>query len=267
MADLSRRALLAATGLSVFASAIAAAPTSANVSARRVLFVVSNEVDPGPAGFPIGYWLAELAHPYWAFQQRGWALRIASPNGGRIVHDAMSDPEGGRFGADTDFLSIGFKHSARIAGILANTAKLADMRVEDHDAIFVVGGLGPMLSFAGNETLHRLFAAFHDAGKVTAALCHGTVVLLKARGRNGRLIAEGRRWTGFTNAEEDAVDKAFGRRIQPFRIEDEARKIAGTQFASGPPYKPFAVRDGLLITGQQGSSGAATAQLVIEALS
>ena len=272
MPALDRRALLcasaAAAGLGAPALAPAqVSPAAAAPAARRVLFVVSNEVDPGPAGFAVGYWLAELAHPYWAFQQRGYAMSIVSPHGGPVVHDAMSDPEGGRFGPPQDFLSIGFKRSARITPLLASTGRLGDAKAEDHDAIFVVGGLGPMLTFANNETLHKLFAAFHDAGKVAAALCHGSVVLLKARGANGRLIAEGRQWTGFCNAEEDVVDKAFNTKVQPFRIEDEARRIADTRFVQGPPYKPFAVRDGRLVTGQQGSSGAMTAQLVIEALS
>jgi len=231
-----------------------------------VLFVVSNVVNPGPAGFAVGYWLAELAHPYWAFQQRGWTVTIVSPDGGAVVHDAMSDPEGGRFGSAADFLSIGFKRSSRMAPLLASTGKLADAKVADHDAIFVVGGLGPMVTFADNETLHRLFAAFHDSGRVAAALCHGSVVLLKARGADGKLIAEGRQWTGFCNLEEDAVDKAHNTKVQPFRIEDEARKIPNTRFVQGAPFRPFAVRDGRLVTGQQGSSGALTAELVVEAL-
>lgn len=244
--------------------ATAVAP-SGGVS-KRILFVVSNEVNPGPAGFAIGYWLGELAHPYWAFQQRGWAITLVSPNGGPVVHDAMSDPEGGRFGPAQDFLSIGFKRSPRLAPLLAATGKLADARLADYDAIFVIGGLGPMVTFANNDALHTLFAAFHDAGKVAAAICHGSVVLLKARGADGKLIAEGRQWTGFCNAEEDAVDKAYNTKVQPFRIEDESRKIAGTRFVQGPAYRPFAVRDGNLVTGQQGSSGAVTADLVIQAL-
>lgn len=266
MPNLSRRVLMSAAGMAAVGGALPAAQAQPSAAPRRVLFVVSNEVNPGPAGFAVGYWLAELAHPFWAFQQRGCALTVVSPQGGAVVHDAMSDPEGGRFGPPSDFLSIGFKRSARIAPLLAATGRLADAKVEDHDAIFVVGGLGPMVTFADNEVLHRLFAAFHDAGKVAAALCHGSVVLLKARGADGKLIAEGRQWTGFCNAEEDVVDKAFEKKVQPFRIEDEAKKVPGTRFVQGPPYKPFAVRDGRLVTGQQGSSGAMTAQLVIEAL-
>lgn len=251
-------------------TAAAGAPALAQVApapaAKRILFVVSNEVNPGPAGFAIGFWLAELAHPFWTFQQRGWQTTLVSPNGGPVVHDAMSDPEGGRFGPPQDFLSIGFKRSPRVAPLLANTGRLADAKVEDHDAIFVVGGLGPMVTFANNDALLKLFAAFHDAGKVSAALCHGSVVMLKARGADGKLLAEGRQWTGFCNLEEDAVDKAYNTKVQPFRIEDEAKKIPNTRFVQGPPYRPFAVREGRLVTGQQGSSGAMTAELVVQAL-
>lgn len=236
-------------------------------AAKRVIFVVSNEVNPDPAGFPVGYYLTELAHPFWAFQQRGYTMDIASPNGGPVVHDAMSDPEGGRFGPPQDFLSIGFKHSPKVKPLLANTKKLSEVKVADYDAIFVIGGLGPMLTFADNIELHRLFASFYEAGKVSTTICHGSVILLKTRLSNGKLLAEGKQWTGFCDAEEDIVDKAYNRQVQPFRIETSAKQIPNTQFVQGPAYKPFAVRDGLLISGQQGSSGGRTAELVIEALS
>ena len=241
------------------------APTATPVP-KRVVFVVSNEVNPGPAGFPIGYYLTELAHPYWAFQQRGYTMDIASPNGGRAVYDAMSDPEGGRFGPPQDFLSIGFKHSPKVKPLLENTKKLSEVKVADYDAIFVIGGLGPMVTFTDNAELHKLFAAFYEAGKVSTTICHGSVILLKTRLSNGKLLAEGKEWTGFCDAEEEIVDKAYSKQVQPFRIEAEAKKIPNTTFVQGPAYKPFAVRDGLLISGQQGSSGGRTAELVIQAL-
>lgn len=241
------------------------APTQP-AAAKRVAFVISNEVNPGPAGFPVGYWLAELAHPFWAFQQRGYQITLASPHGGRVVPDAMSDPEGGRFGPPADFLSIGFKRSTRVQSLLENTKRLSEIREAEFDAIFVVGGLGPMLTFADNTELHKLFAAFYEAGKVSATICHGSVILLKTRLSNGKLLAEGKQWTGFCDAEEEIVDKAYNTKVQPFRIETAARSIPNTRFVQGPPYRPFAVRDGLLISGQQGASGARTAELVIQAL-
>lgn len=233
---------------------------------KRVLFVVSNEVNPGHAGFPIGYYLTELAHPYWLFQQRGYTMDIASPIGGRVVHDAMSDPEGGRFGPPQDFLSIGFKHSPKVKPLLENTKRLSDVKMADYEAIFVIGGLGPMITFTDNVALHQLFASFYEAGKVSATICHGSVILLKTRLSNGKLLADGKQWTGFCDAEEEIVDKAYTKQVQPFRIETEARKNPNTRFVQGSAYRPFAVRDGLLISGQQGSSGAITAELVIQAL-
>ena len=193
-------------------------------------------------------------------------MDIASPNGGRVVHDAMSDPEGGRFGPPHDFLSIGFKHSPKVKPLLDSTKKLSDVKVADYDAIFVIGGLGPMVTFTDNAELHKLFASFYEAGKVSATICHGSVILLKTRLSNGKLLAEGKQWTGFCDAEEEIVDKVYNKQVQPFRIETEAKKISNTKFVQGPAYKPFAVRDGLLISGQQGSSGGRTAELVIQAL-
>jgi hypothetical protein len=114
--------------------------------------------------------------------------RSESFNGGRVVHDAMSDPEGGRFGPPQDFLSIGFKHSPKIKPLLENTKKLSDVKVADCDAIFVIGGLGPMVSFTDNAELHKLFVSFYEAGKVSATICHGSVILLRfaQRQRPGR---------------------------------------------------------------------------------
>lgn len=243
-----------------------ASTAAAQAAPKRVVFVVSNEVNPGPAGFAVGYYLTELAHPYWAFQQRGYTMDIASPMGGRVVHDAMSDPEGGRFGPPQDFLSIGFKHSTKVKPLLENTKKLSDVRVVDYDAIFVIGGLGPMVTFTDNAEFHKLFARFYEAGKVSTTICHGSVILLKTRLSNGKLLAEGKQWTGFCDAEEEIVDKAYGKQVQPFRIETEAKKIPNTRFVQGPAFKPLAVRDGLLISGQQGSSGGRASELVIEAL-
>lgn len=260
---------VASTVLAASATGAAAQNTSAPVATsapKRVVFVVSNPAKSPMNGMDIGYWLPELAHPYHAFTQKGYAVTIASPLGGEVRHDAISDPEGGRFASPGDLVSLGFKHAKPTQELARTTKPLAEVKVEDHDAIFVVGGLAPPVTFTNDERLHRLFADFYNAGKISTALCHGSLVLLKARLTNGKLLAEGKRWTGYSNLEEDVVDKAMGMRFQPYRIEDEAKKIAGTSFVQGPPYKPFAVADGRLITGQQGSSGMATAELVIKAL-
>lgn len=156
--------------------------------------------------------------------------------------------------------------SPKVKLLLENTKKLSDVRMADYDAIFVIGGLGPMVTFADNAALHQLFASFYEAGKVSATICHGSVILLKTRLSNGKLLADGRQWKGFCDTEEEIVDKAYSKQVQPFRIETEAKKNPNTWFVQGPAYRPFAVRDGLLVSGQQGSSGARTAELVIQAL-
>ena len=109
-------------------------------------------------------------------------------------------------------------------------------------------------------------ADFYEAGKATAVICHATCVLLKVMLSNGQLLVEGKTRTGFANSEEQYADEFVGRRIQPFRIEEEARKIPNTNFIVQRRFKPFAVRDGNLITGQQQYSGLEAAKLVLEAL-
>ena len=274
-ADYSRRALLlsgAAVGLAAASGSVIAQTTPVKPilpgasMTKRIVFICSNQVTNPNVDFPVGYYLPELAHPFQAFTQKGYQLTVASPNGGPIIHDEMSDPDG-RFGNPMDFISRGFKATPKISELLKATKPLADIKVDDFDAIFVVGGLGPMITFANNEALHRLFANFYEAGKVSATLCHGSVILLKTRLSNGKLLSEGKTWTGFCDAEEAVVDKAYGKAVQPFRIEAEAKKIPGSKYLQGAaPFKPFAVTDGNLVSGQQGSSGMATAEHVIKAL-
>ena len=264
--DINRRNLVLAGALAGLAAASGAARAqTAPAKARRIAFVCSNPAVNPNVDFPVGYYLPELAHPFHAFTQKGYELTVASPDGGAIVHDEMSDPDG-RFGSAMDFVSRGFKATPKILGLVKATRPLSEIKVGDFDAIFVVGGLGPMITFADNEALHRLFAAFYEAGKVSAALCHGSVILLKTKLSDGRLLADGKRWTGFCDAEESVVDKAYAKKVQPFRIEERAKAMSGTTYVQGPPFKPFAITDGNLITGQQGSSGLATAELVIKAL-
>ncbi|QYO63940.1 hypothetical protein [Leptolyngbya sp. 7M] len=113
--------------------------------------------------------------------------------------------------------------------------------------------------------MHNLIAAFYEAEKVTAALCHGTCALLFVKLVDGKPLIEGKTMTGFANVEEDFADQYVGQKLMPFRIEDEAKKL-GANFITGGLFKAFATRDGRLITGQQQYSGKATALEVIQAL-
>ena len=123
-----------------------------------------------------------------------------------------------------------------------------------------------MITFVNEPRVHQLVRDFYEAGKVTAIVCHATSVLLKTTLSDGTLLVTGKTWTGFADSEEDYADEYVGQQIQPFRIEQEARKLEETNFVVNSRFKPFAVRDGHLITGQQQYSGSAAAKLVIEAL-
>jgi putative intracellular protease/amidase len=233
---------------------------------KRVLILASNPAVSGQTGWPIGFWWAELTHPYWEFTERGYSIDVASPEGGRLEADSWSDPrDKSKYSAD-DLISLGFVNSPEHMTLVEESKSLSDVRVADYDALLVIGGQGPMYTFYESQAVHDAIRDFYEGGRPTAVICHGTCALLKTRLSDGGLLVQGKTWTGFANSEEDFADEYVGQRIQPFRIEDEAREIEGSNFIVSARFKPHAVRDGTLITGQQQYSGAAAARLVIEAL-
>lgn len=233
---------------------------------KQILIVASNPSVSEQTGWPIGFWWAELTHPYWEFAERGYEVTIASPDGGALVPDGFSDPEDESGYSAHDLISLGFKKSPAHAALVQDTKALADVDPAAFDAVFLVGGQAPMYTFRGNDAVLSLVRDFHEAGKPTAIVCHATCVLLEATKADGSLIVDGLSWTGFADSEERYADEFVGQRIQPFWIEEEARKLPNTNFLVQSRFKAHAVRDGHLITGQQQYSGAAAARLVIEAL-
>jgi putative intracellular protease/amidase len=233
---------------------------------KRVVILASNPAVSGQTGWPIGFWWAELTHPYWEFTQRGYEVDVASPDGGRLDADSWSDPRDESGYSADDLLSLGFINSPAHMKLVEQSTPLAEVSVDDYDAILLVGGQGPMYTFSDDERVHRLLASFYEAGKPTAVICHATCVLLKARLSDGTLLVDGKTWTGFANSEERYADEFVGQPIQPFWIEDEARKLEGTNFIVAGRFTPHAVRDGNLITGQQQHSGGEAARLIMEAL-
>jgi putative intracellular protease/amidase len=233
---------------------------------KCVLILASNSAVSEQTGWPIGFWWAELTHPYWEFVEHGYEIEIASHEGGRLEGDTWSDPRDESGYSAEDLISLGFINSPEHVKLVAETKALADVLVGDYDALLAIGGQGPMYTFYRNEAVHALFRDFYEAGKPLAVICHATCALLETRLSDGRLLVEGKTWTGFANSEEDYAAEFVGQRIQPFRIEDEARKIEGTNFIVSGRFKSHAVRDGNLITGQQQYSGAAAARLIVQAL-
>jgi putative intracellular protease/amidase len=234
--------------------------------AKRVLMVVSNPSTSAQTGWAIGFWWAELTHPYWEFTEAGYEVTIASPDGGALVADSFSDPSDQSGYSAHDLISRGFAASPDHAKLVQETPALSAVDEASFDAVFLVGGQAPMYTFRHDPRVKDLVGRFIAADKVAAVVCHATCVLLDATTPDGELVVKGRTWTGFANAEEAYADEFVGQRIQPFWIEDEAAKLADTNFIVQGRFRVHAVRDGNLITGQQQYSGAAAARLVIEAL-
>jgi putative intracellular protease/amidase len=232
----------------------------------KILMIASNPSVSKQTSWPIGVWYAELAHPYWVFSEAGYSVDIASPDGGEIKFDGFSDPEDASKYAAFDYISLGFKKDEAKMALTKNTLKLSSVNPNSYKAIFVCGGQGPMYTFIDNAELHQFFVNFYLTGKPTAAICHGTCILLKTKLPNGKFLVEGKRWTGFAASEEQYADNYVGMKIQPFRIEDEAKKMLNTKFEVGAPFSAYAIKDGNLITGQQQNSGAVAAELVVKAL-
>jgi putative intracellular protease/amidase len=200
------------------------------------------------------------------FLEAGYAIELVSTEGGEIVMDGYSNPTDPSGYSAHDIISLGYMQQEAFHEMLQHTRKLEGISHAEYDAIFLVGGQGPMYTFKGNTALQKLFADFYEAGKPAAAVCHSTTLLLETRTADGGLLVKGKTWTGFADAEEDYADQAVGTKIQPYRIETEARKIPGTTFKVAAPFASYAIQDGNLVTGQQQNSGAAAAELVVEML-
>ncbi|WP_227283981.1 type 1 glutamine amidotransferase domain-containing protein [Boseongicola sp. H5] len=233
---------------------------------KRILMVVANPGTSPTTGWPVGFWWAELTHPFWTFTEAGYEVEIVSPKGGDLMADGFSDPEDESQYSAHDILSLGFKASPAHSARLQATRSIADVSVDDYDAIFIAGGQSPMVTMIDDTDLHGFVARAYEAGKIVSIVCHGTCILLKTRLSNGDLLVKGKTWTGFADAEEAFADAFVGQKIQPFWIEEEARKMEDTNFVVHSMFKPFAIRDGNLITGQQQFSGAAAAELVVATL-
>jgi putative intracellular protease/amidase len=233
----------------------------------KILMIASSPSVSKQTGWPIGFWAAELTHPLRVFQEAGYEVELASTEGGKIEMDSYSNPMDASAYAAHDVISLGYMQLPWFNQMLLNTKKMSDVNPSDYVAIFLVGGQAPMYTFRGNKTLEKLFVNFYEAGKPSAAVCHSTTLLLEAKKSNAELLVKGKTWTGFANAEEDFADKAVGMKIQPYRIEDEARKIKGTTFKVSQAFASYAIADGNLITGQQQNSGEAAAKMVVELLS
>lgn len=232
---------------------------------RRVLIVVANPAVSSNNSWPVGFWTAELTHPFYELTEAGFEVTIASPEGGKVEVDALSDPrDESKWSAD-DLISMGFLHTPELTALLEDTPALRDLDFGRFEAILVAGGQSPMFTFRDNPPLQDAIRNFYESQRVVAAYCHGVSALVDLRLSDGSYLVQGLTVTGFSNVEEDYGNNAAGVEIMPWRLEDALRE-RGANYVSGGLFKAFTVRDGRLITGQQQYSGRKVAHAVLAAL-
>ena len=234
-------------------------------TAKKVLIVVANPSTSTTMGWQVGFWGAELTHPYYELTERGVEVTIASPAGGKVEMDSLSDPRDPSRWSAEDLITMGFVNTPDLMALLEDTPKLADLDLDEYDAIMVAGGQSPMFTFRDDDELKTAIRHFYEAEKPTAVYCHGTAALVDLTLSDGSYLVDGKTVTGFANAEEEFSDTFVGQKVMPWRVEDVLRE-RGANYVQGGLFKAYAVRDGRLITGQQQYSGRKVAQMLIEAL-
>ena len=221
----------------------------------------------------MGFWWSELTHPWYFLTEAGYQVDVFSPQGGPCEGDAMSNPDDVSRWQAEDQISRGCMHDPTFMTLVEQTRPVTEIDVDHYDAIVVAGGQAHGFTFDTATELHRVFVEFYERGKIAAALCHGTAVLRYATLSNGEPLVKGKTVTGFPNVEEDFADNAVwdmgalarDQHVMPWRIED-ALKDLGANYIQAGLFKPFAVRDGNLVTGQQNFSGAEVARVLLDAL-
>lgn len=223
----------------------------------KVLFILTSHSDLGNTGEKTGFWIEEFAAPYYALADKGVEITIASPAGGQPPIDPKSAlPE---FQTDA---TRRFDEDNELKEKLSKTIQLQNIDVDRFDAVFYPGGHGPLWDLAANAASLRTIESFIRQNKPVAAVCHAPAVLVKAKAPNGDPLVKGKKVTGFTNTEEEAVKLT---EVVPFLVEEELKKSEGI-YSKGEDWQPYVVRDGLLITGQNPASSEAVAEELLKAL-
>ena len=225
--------------------------------AKKVLVVLTSHDQLGDTGRKTGFWLEELAAPYYTFKDAGIELTLTSPEGGRPPLDPKSDDPA----AQTD-ATRRFKDDALANEQLANTVKLSEISAVDYDAIFYPGGHGPLWDLVSDQSSIGLIEDFWSAEKPVASVCHAPIVLVNARDSSGELIVKDREVTGFTNSEEDGVGLTG---IVPMLVEDTMIRL-GAKYSKAGDWEVHTRQDGNLITGQNPASSEQVAELVLKTI-
>ncbi len=225
---------------------------------KKVLFVLTSHEDLGNTGEKTGFWIEEFAAPYYLLKDKGIDVTLASPKGGQPPIDPKSDAPDAQTPA-----TIRFKSDAETQKVLSQTHKLSEVNQADYDAVFYPGGHGPLWDLAEDKDSIALIESFIKNNKTVAAVCHAPAVFKHTKNENGKPLVDGKKVTGFTNTEEEAVQLTD---IVPFLVEDMLKENGGIYSKKGD-WESYTVEDGLLITGQNPASSEAVAEILLKRLS
>lgn len=223
----------------------------------KILMILTSHDQLGESGQKTGFWLEEFAAPYYVFKDAGADITLASPKGGQPPLDPKSDAPD----AQTD-ATRRFRADAAATAALASTQILSAVELADYDAVFYPGGHGPLWDLANDAHSVALIEGALAADKPVALVCHAPGVLKNVHAADGAPLIKGRKVAGFTNSEEAAVGLTD---VVPFLVEDML-KANGGLYSKGPDFSPYAVEDGLLITGQNPASSAEAARMLLAKL-
>jgi putative intracellular protease/amidase len=225
---------------------------------KKVLMVLTSHDTLGNTGRKTGFWLEELAAPYYTFKDAGVEIVLASPAGGQ----PPLDPKSNEPSFQTD-LTRRFEADPAAKAQLAATVRLDSIDQGDFDTVFYPGGHGPLWDLAEDQHSIALIEAFIAANKPVALVCHAPGVLRHVKAADGQPLVAGKKVSGFTNTEEEGVGLTD---VVPFLVEDELKKLGGV-YSKGPDWGSYVVQDGLLITGQNPGSSEAAAALLLKQIS
>ncbi len=223
----------------------------------KILMVLTSHDRLGDTGKKTGFWLEEFAAPYYVFKDAGATLTLASPKGGQPPLDPKSDEPDAQTEATRRF-----RADPQAGQALANTTTLSGVKAQDFDAVFYPGGHGPLWDLAEDADSIRLIETMLAAGKPVAAVCHAPGVLKGVKGPNGESLVKGKRVTGFTNTEEEAVGLT---KVVPFLVEDTLKQLGG-EYSKADDWQPYVLTDGLLVTGQNPASSEEGARALLALL-
>ncbi|TCD02330.1 type 1 glutamine amidotransferase domain-containing protein [Pedobacter frigidisoli] len=221
---------------------------------KKVLIVLTSHDELGNTGLKTGFWSEELAAPYYTLTDKNIEVVLASPKGGQPPIDPKSEEPS--FQTDT---TRRMDKDTILLDKLKNTIPLAEVKMENYDAVFYPGGHGPLWDLAESATSQKLIVDFYTANKPVAFVCHAPGVLKDVK-VNGKYLVNGKNVTGFTNTEEEAVQLT---NVVPFLVEDMLLKNGGI-YTKIADWNPYAVVDGLLITGQNPSSSEKVAEELLK---